>query len=183
MLGDPVARRYGRALFNAAGERGRLDAVGADLDAVARFLRTDIDARRLLRAAPISTEERQQVVRRLFAAMLDPLVLELLLLLLEKKRFELLVDVAQDFRERHEHAHGILRVEVVSAVPLAEAAARRLAEVLGARTGKQVRLERRVDAGLIGGLRVRIGDQVIERSIRRGLETIRRALREAAFEA
>ena len=180
MLLHPVARRYAHALFDAARARELLGPVGADLEAVAAFLDTDLEARRLLRSSPISTEERQKLVARLFAGRVQPLVLELLQLLLEKKRFELLGDVAADFRERHEREQGIVRIEVLSAVALTEEAARRLEQALARKTGRQVILERRVEPRLIGGLRVLIGDQVIERSVRRSLEAMRHMLYEAA---
>jgi F-type H+-transporting ATPase subunit delta len=176
----PVARRYARALFDAAHAREQLDPVGADLEAVAAFLNTDLEARRLLRSSPISTGERQELAARLFGGRIQPLVLELLQLLLEKKRFELLGEVAADFRERHEREQGIVRIEVLSAVALTEDAARRLERALARKTGRRVKLEPRVEPRLIGGLRVLIGDQVIERSVRRSLEAMRQTLYEAA---
>jgi len=172
----PVARRYARALFDASRDRGLLDAVEADLDAVDRFLRGDVNARRLLGAGPLSTEERTALVGRLFGGRVQPIVLELLDLLLEKKRFALLGDVVQDFRERYDEARGIVHAEVASAVPLSADAAARIERALSARTGLRVLLEQRIDLRLIGGVRIRIGDRVIERSVRRSLEEMREEL-------
>ncbi|MFH1144506.1 MAG: ATP synthase F1 subunit delta [Candidatus Eisenbacteria bacterium] len=180
MLSNPVARRYSRALFSAAAARDRLDPVLRDVEAVAAFLRTDPGARRLLLNSPISTQERQALTVRMFSGRAEPLVVELLGLLLEKKRCGLLDDVAADFRERYEQERGILRVEVTSAIPLPAELEQRLKDALGRHTGKQVRLELRVAPHLLGGLQVRIGDRVIERSVRRSLEAMRATLWESA---
>ena len=180
MLIHPVARRYGRALFTAAHDRGLLDSVAADLHAVTSFVRVTPGAALLLRSSPLGTEERQRIAKALFGGRVQPVVVELLDLLLEKKRFGLLFDVAEDFGERVASERGIVRVEVRSAKTLDEEIVRRLAGALERTTGKQVRLDRRVDPRLIGGLRVRIGDRVIERSVRRTLESMRQTMHEAA---
>ncbi len=180
MLIHPVARRYGRALFTAAHDRGLLDSVAADLQAVTGFMRSTAGAALLLRSSPLGTEERQRIAHALFDGRVQPIVVELLDLLLEKKRFGLLDDVAEDFDERVRSEQGIVRVEVRSARALDEEIVRRLAGALERTTGKQVRLERRVDPRLIGGLRVRIGDRVIEHSVRRTLESMRQTMHEAA---
>jgi len=179
----PVARRYSRALFQAARDRGLLSEVAADLGAIVTFLRTDGAARRLLQAGPLGTEERQALVARLFAGHAQPIVLELLQLLLEKKRFALLADVAADFEERYDEERGLVRAEVVSAVALSAEEAARLTRALNVRTGRQVVLSQRSDPRLIGGLQVRIGDRVIERSVRRSLAEMRARLYEAAVHA
>ncbi|MCK4412712.1 MAG: ATP synthase F1 subunit delta [Candidatus Eisenbacteria sp.] len=177
---DPVARRYARALFGAAAARDLLDEIIADLPALVGFLRRSPGARRLLVTSPFSTAERQELVRRLFGGQVHPLILELLLLLIEKHRFELLEDVDAGFRALYEARRGILRVAVTTAIPLPEDLAARLSAALAARTGKHITLEPQVDPALLGGMRVRIGDRVIEHSVRRNLETVRERLREVA---
>jgi F-type H+-transporting ATPase subunit delta len=180
MTRDPVARRYARALFSAAAARDLLEVIAADLPAVVGFLGRSAGAQRLLLTSPFGTAERQALVRRLFAGQAHPLVLELLTLLIEKHRFALLADVADEFRALYEADRGIVRVAVTTAVPLPEDLAARLSAALAAHTGRRVTLEPHVDPQLLGGMRVRIGDRVIERSVRRNLETMRERLRETA---
>ncbi len=183
MIPNPIARRYAHALFDAAAARDRLEEIGTDLAALCAYLLDHPTARQLLRAPQIPVEERHVLTRQLFGSQVHPLVLELVCLLQEKKRTALLDDVAMLYRERVEEHGGILPAEVVSAVPLTPEVQQRIAERLSARTGKQVRLSARIDVRLLGGLRLRIGDHVIERSVRRSLDEMREVLRKAQIYA
>jgi len=176
---DPVARRYARALFGAAETHQRLDPVAADVHAVGRLLAGEPRARGLLTAPQLDAQEKSAFVERLLAGRVDPLVVELLQLLLEKKRFALFADVVTSFGELMDEARGVLRARVTSAVALPEDLAARLRAELERHTGKRVELEPRVDPELLGGLRVQYGDRIIEQSVRRTLEAQRAALRQA----
>jgi F-type H+-transporting ATPase subunit delta len=175
-IADPVARRYARALFAAAAARDALDAVAVDLAAVRQFLQTETRVRSLLTIPLMTIGEEQALIERLFGGRVHALVIELLQLLLEKKRFGILADVQDAFAARLDQERGIRRARVTSAVVLPEDLAERLRGALAAHTGAQVVLERQVDARLIGGLRVQLGDEVIEGSVRRALENLRAAL-------
>lgn len=178
---EPVARRYARALFAAAAARGVLDRVAEDLPAVADYVASEARVRHLLAIPLMTIGEEQALVERLFGGRVHPLVIELLQLLLEKKRFPILGDVRDAFGEQVDRERGIRRARVTSAVPLAEDLAERLRRALAVHTGKTILLEQRVDRRLLGGLRVQIGDEVIERSVRRTLEELHAALRAVEF--
>jgi F-type H+-transporting ATPase subunit delta len=203
MIREPVARRYARALFDAAwaaGEAGteattRRDAalryaieVGKNLEAIDRFLDDPAHAewRDLLLAPQIAREERSRIIDRLFADRAHPLVLRFFHLLHEKRRLEVVADVWEAYRVLLDEVQGVVRAEVTTAIPLPadlrEALRRGLLERLR-REGPlkvggadvpvaDVVLDLRIDESLLGGVRVRIGDRVIEQSVRRSLEEL-----------
>ena len=101
-------------------------------------------------------------------------------LLLRKKRLSLMGDIARDFKTLVERAKGVQLATVVSAVPLTEAERSRLLAELLITTGKNIVLAAEVDPSLIGGAYVRIGDRVIDRSIKTMLEAVSNHLYEVS---
>jgi F-type H+-transporting ATPase subunit delta len=87
------------------------------------------------------------------------------------------------FAERLDDDRGIQRAHVTSAVALPEDLVQRLRSALALLTGKTIVLERRIDGRLLGGLRVQLGDEVIERSVRRTLDDLRATLRAVEMNA
>jgi F-type H+-transporting ATPase subunit delta len=97
-------------------------------------------------------------------------------LLLERKRVELLPQVAQAFADRVRRHRGIEMAEVTTAVPLGDAERELIAQRLTQYLQKQVEMTTRVDPDVIGGVVVRVGDQLFDASVRGKLERLRRRL-------
>ena len=168
------------------GARRLATEVGADLLALERFLHDPQNARwtELVRAPQISREERQGIVDRLFQDRVHPLVLRLLQLLMRKNRIEILDSIGEAYQVLLDEARGLVRVEVTTAVELPPDVRERLRTKLRDRLMREERarhaereprvldvvIETRIDPHLLGGARVRIGDRVVERSVRRSLE-------------
>jgi len=176
-----LARRYARALKDAADARGLLAPVGEDLQALLALLAAEPALDRLLRAPQIAREEKRALLRRVLGRRMQPLVIGLLLLLLEKRRFAELPAIAAGYRELWEERQGILRAEVTTSAPLPGDLRGRLLAALETRTGKRILIQERVDPALIGGAVVRIGDRVLDGSVARRLQEMRRALLAAEF--
>jgi F-type H+-transporting ATPase subunit delta len=101
-------------------------------------------------------------------------------LLLRKKRLELLPAITSQYEALVEKLQGIRRAHVVSAVPLAESERSRLHATLESYTKSKIRLTSEVDAAVLGGALVRIGDRVVDRTVRTLLDSIAAQLREAS---
>ena len=101
-------------------------------------------------------------------------------LLLRKKRFQMIASVAHEFQAIVERVKGLERATVVSAVPLEEAEKQRLHAELERYTGKKIVFDSQVDPSLVGGAYVRIGDRVIDRSVKTLLEAIANQLYEVS---
>jgi ATP synthase F1 delta subunit len=173
-----LAIRYAEALFLAARERNALDAVAQDVASVQELLR-DRKLLAFLESPQILDEDKEAVVRRVFRERVHPLVVDLLLLLLDKHRISHLPDILEMFQRRLDEYRGILKARVVTAVPLPDEEAERLRRNLEARTGKKVVLEREVDPSILGGVTVILGNRIIDGSLRNGLEKVRQYLLEA----
>jgi len=173
-----VARRYAQALMAIAGERNVVDEVARDLEAIGKLLLASRDLRALVASPVIREGKKKAVFRELWDTRVDRATMAFLLLLAHKQREHLIAEVVEEYQALRDERQGILDAEVRSAVPLSAAQERELRTRLARSTGKNVRVRASVDPALRGGLVVRIGDTVVDASVRRQLERLRELLRE-----
>jgi F-type H+-transporting ATPase subunit delta len=173
-----VARRYAAALFDAVAEGGdeAIEAAGADLNVIEEMLK-NIPYLRAVLLQPLVTDERKNtVIRDAFASRLGELPLNFLLLLIRKRREGLIDQIIADFRRLADERAGRVEAFVESSVALTDDQVERLQAALHQRTGKTVKLTASVDARMLGGVRVRIGDSIIDGALSSQLERIRHLL-------
>lgn len=168
-----LAWRYTRALFAVAAQSGEEGRVLADLQATHGGI---IDRLPLLRHPRVSTAEKKRRVEEALSGRACQLTLEFLKLLIQKKRFDLLPMVAANLGRLIAEKNNLVKAEVRAARPLSTPDQ----EALGARlkkfAGKNVELEIKEDPELIGGLVVRLGDWVLDSSLRGQLRKLREAI-------
>jgi F-type H+-transporting ATPase subunit delta len=169
-----VARRYALALFMAATKKSAVEQVGTDLANVTSLSGDAADRIRLFLEAPqVSTEQKLLVIEAGLRPVVHPLVVEFYKLLLRKKRFFNLREIAEEFERLVEEHKGIVRAKVTSAVPLHDAELTALVSSLERRLTKTVRVVSHVDSALIGGVIVRVGDSIADKSVRTLLNQMR----------
>jgi F-type H+-transporting ATPase subunit delta len=174
-----VAGRYATALFELAREANALDKVAADLDRFSAALDAVDDLARLIKS-PVFTAEEQS---RALAAVLDKLQIEgltrnFLLLVAKNRRLFAAPDMTRGFRAMLARHRGETSASVISASKLTEAQVTALKQALKAALGKDVALEQRIDAGLLGGLVVKVGSRMIDTSLRTRLNSLKVAMKE-----
>ena len=173
-MADPrAARRYAQAAFAIARDGDAIAAWRADLDDVATAL-AESDAAAWFAAARVPVAERQAAA----ACALDvsPLALNLAKLLIAKGRTPEARAIADAFDRLADEHEGLARADITTAVPIG---AERVADAerrLGEALGKRITATARVDASIIGGVVLRIGDRLIDGSVRTRLRRMRREL-------
>lgn len=180
MKDTTVAARYAKALFIVTEKRNETSRALEDLKALGQVLAPGTRIADFLANPENRLPDKRDVLRRAFEGRVVPIVAIFIDLLLRKKRLAEFETVIVEFEALVEEALGIKRALVVSAVPLDEAEKRRLHEVLERTTKAQIRLTSEVDPELIGGAYVRIGDRVVDRSVKTLLETIEKQLYEVS---
>lgn len=173
MTSPRVARRYAAALMDAAETPKQRAAIGDDLDRIDEVLRASRDLLLLLHSPVVSPAKKTVVLEAIFSERLSAITMTFLRLLVAKGREDHLAEIIGQFRELRDRREGTVPVEVVSAVDLTGAQERQLQRELESFTKKQVRLSRRVDAAVGAGLLVRLGDTVLDGTLRRQLERLR----------
>jgi F-type H+-transporting ATPase subunit delta len=172
-----IARRYAQALFLAAKRKDAVAQVGADL-ALVLVIDTGQGGRirHFLEAPQVLVEQKLAVLEAGFRSHVHGLVVEFLKLLLRKKRLFHLRDIVEQFERLVEDHQGIVRARVTTAVPLEDAETKALVRSLEASLAKKVNAVTLVDPSILGGMVVKVGDRIADRSVARMLEIMREQL-------
>jgi F-type H+-transporting ATPase subunit delta len=178
MIPGSIARRYAKALFSLAIEKGRIEPWSDGLLALARSIDGSAELRDVLQNPAYTREVRAAVVARLAQGLaLEAEPAALVNLLADRDRLPGIAGIAAAFRELADVELGRLRARVTSAVPLDDAAVHAIAERLSAATQKKVLVERAVDPAILGGVVAQVGSTVYDGSLRTQLEDLRSTLK------
>ena len=172
-----VARRYAQALLELGVEQKELDRLVDEMGLFAETWETSHDLRNAVENPLVPHAAKKAVVNeiadRLGAA---STVRHAILLLVDRRRTKALPYVARTLRELADARKGVVRAEVTTAVQLGETYYARLQAQLEKMTGKHVVIDRHTDASLIAGVVTRIGDRIIDGSLRTRLQSVRDAM-------
>ena len=168
-------RMYARALFEAAQEAGRLDAVADDLGAIAAAVEEVPELEGFLRNPQIDPPEKASVLAEL-ATGADDLVRNFVQLVAEKGRAGELPEMNRELAALVARAQRRLTVELETAVELSDEEASSIVHTIEQASGRSVEATRTVDPSLIGGIVLRIGSFRADGSVRGRLERLRREL-------
>ncbi|UCH78559.1 MAG: ATP synthase F1 subunit delta [Candidatus Coatesbacteria bacterium] len=177
MRNPVIARRYARALYKLASAQGVLPEVLAEIEEFGRWYEERAQLSLLLENPAVTVEAKTAVFERLVATELSR---DFLRFLLEKNRLPLLPTIAEELARAFRQETGVVAAHATSALPLPEEIQARLVEILERVTGKKVELSTAVDADVIGGLRLRLGDHVIDATLAHRLREIRETMAGAA---
>jgi F-type H+-transporting ATPase subunit delta len=172
MSGIGAGRRYAEAAFELAVRDDKVDVWQRDL-ALAAAMARDARVVRVIDSPAVPFDERRKVVEQLLVKRVSPQALNLALLLAKRGRFGVLPSVSSEYDAKVRQTRGIVAATVTTPEPLSAtglAAVRTRVEQLA---GAKVELATAVDPGLIGGLTIKIGDRLIDASVRGRLERLR----------
>ena len=165
MASTGVGKRYAIALFNAAKAEDVLDQVHGDVTSFGKLLQVETGLRNFLLSLRVSGEEKRELVMKALGDRASGLFVKFLLLLIDKKRTSHYDEIARAFVSLYEEHQGVVEVRVVTAIPLDAELERKAKDVVERRTGKKVKLEKRVEPRIIGGMIMFIENQVYDGSI------------------
>ena len=180
MKDTTVAERYARALFMITERRGETRKALEDLEGLRGVLDPVSTVGRLLAAPLVSLADKRATVLKVLEQRVLRSVALFVDLLLRKKRLGEFETIVTRFEGLVERAMGIERAQVVSAVPLTDSERKRIHAELERSTGKSIKLAASVDPRLVGGALARIGDHVMDRSVRSLLDAIEQRLLETS---
>jgi F-type H+-transporting ATPase subunit delta len=176
---EELARVYGRSLFEAALESGRLDEVREQLAQFADALDEHRELAVFFFSPYFSTKEKQEALGRVLTGA-DPLIVNFLALLIDNHRMPVIFRIRQELERLWEEENRMLPVEITSAIELDPATTENLGRTIGDRSGRRVSLAAHVDPEILGGIIVRVGNSILDASIRNRLEQLRRHVAQGA---
>jgi ATP synthase F1 delta subunit len=170
---EEIATVYARALYEAAEQADRLEVVRDQLGQVADAIDSNRDLQIFFFSPYFSTQEKRDGLTRTLSDA-EPLLTNFLELLIENHRMPVIFRMRRALDRLWEHEHRLLPVQVTSAVALDEASVARIGEQVGAQTGRTVELTSTVDPDILGGIVLRVGNAILDASIRNRLEQLRK---------
>lgn len=176
------ARRYAEAAFQIAERDGTVVEWRSDLDTAVAALSED-EPMRVLANPAVPAADRRMLAERILGDGVSRGALNLVGLLLNRGRIDLLPALAAEFRRLHDQREGIIHATVTSAAPLDDAELSAVRERLANITGGIVEITTAVDPQILGGIVVRLGDRLIDGSVRGRLERLRNALAAGTLQA
>ncbi len=176
MLVWEVAKKYASALFMSVQQRKLVDRVDEQMLALKIVLDKDRALLDYLAAPQIPDENKLELVSSVFGPRLEKILVEFLLLLVRKHRADYLPEIVDAFDRLVKAEKGIGTVTAITAVPMTGDEERRLVKTLQARTGLTIELTKKLDRSILGGMIVIMHNEVIDGSVRHGLQTMKEQL-------
>ena len=179
---DLVAERYARALFLVVERRGEIFEALEDLKRLRALIHADARMEAFFRSPLVPLARKRALLRSERASRVMPPVASFADLLLRKKRLGLFPAAVDEYEKQVRSWQGLQEAEAVSAVPLTEDELKRLHARLERATGLTIELKARVDPALVGGVYVRIGDRIMDRSVKGLLQSLQDRLFEVSLQ-
>lgn len=176
---EEIAPVYARSLFEAAQDADKLEVVRDQLAEVASAIEADQQMQVFFFSPYLTSEDKKEGLRR-GVSDLDELVGNFLELLIDNGRMPVLFGIRREFDALWDAENQLLPVTVTSAIALDVETYARIGDRIAQQTGQQVELSADVDPDVLGGLVVRVGNTVLDASVRRSLESLRREVARAA---
>ncbi len=173
-----LARRYAKALFAVGKEDGKYEEYNEALQGLSEVFASDVGLADSLTNPLYPLDVRSKVMEGVVASMgVDKIMGNFLSLLVEKKRADVLPDIAEEFQIMVDEEKNISHGTVVSAVELSEKLQTKVQATLEKLTGKTVELTTSVDPSIIGGIIARVGDLELDGSIRTQLASLKDSIK------
>ena len=175
---EEIASVYARSLFEVAQEKGNLDEVREQLGEFADALDGDRQMQVFFFSPYFSTQEKEEGLDKVVTDA-DPIFQNFLKLLIEKHRMPAVFRVRRTFEQMWQQENKLLPVEVTSAIELDQQTIKQIGDRIGEQTDQKIDLSSRVEPGILGGIVVRVGNSIIDASIRSRLEQLRKQVARA----
>ncbi|MFM1651203.1 F0F1 ATP synthase subunit delta [Brevibacillus sp. B_LB10_24] len=165
-----VAKRYARALFEVAKERGLIDQVETELKSIVDAVRQNEDITKILMHPHISVGAKKELISQLFEAHVAEVTSNFLAVLIDNGRESDLENIANAYVKLANEERGIADALLTSAKPLSSEEQAEIAERFGKLLNKRLRFETVVDPAILGGIVIKIGDRLYDGSVKSKLE-------------
>lgn len=173
---DALANIYARSLFDMAKDKGgqpRIEEAGDELEAVVELARADAKFGEFLASRIVAVKDRERAMRAIFQGRISELVLHFLLVLNENARLDRLTGVVAAYHQLVQLSFGRVEVDVYTAAPVPADELAALKARLQQSLGREPVLHSYTEPEMIGGIKIQIGDQLIDGSVAARLRKLR----------
>jgi len=168
-----VASRYAKSLIELAKEKNALEAVFEDMKLFKDTASKNRGLMLALKSPVVRHEKKLAILKAIFHDRVDPISYAIFIIITKKNRESILDAIADEFIKLYDENQGILSATVITTTPLTEELRKQFIDIVASATGKNVKLEEKVDSGLIGGYVLRVNDRQIDASLRSRLNELK----------
>ena len=173
---EAATRRYGHALFEIASSENKVDIFLQELGEVSNILNNSIELKEFLRHPNIPFGDKKKVIKQIFKDKIDPEITRLVSTLLEHDRVEQIRTVYYDYKYLVYKERGMKIAYATTAVKMTNEEIETIKKKLSEKYSKQIEVQNIVDPEVIGGVYLRLGDRVIDGTIRGKLKDMKKML-------
>jgi F-type H+-transporting ATPase subunit delta len=175
MLKGAIARRYAAAIFDIARKQNTIDRTLEDVQGIAQVF-SGRKVAYLLTEPKVPAKRKETAVRQALASKVLPTSLNLALLVVQRELVEAMRNIANELEKLVLDYKNEAKAQVTTAAPMDEAQSNSVKQALERRTGKTILMQTRVQPEILGGVVARVGDQLIDGSVRYRLTALRQQL-------
>ncbi len=176
MAGSLASRRYAKSLISYSIEKSALDVVYKDMQLINATISENKDFQDLLKSPIVKPEKKNTILSMIFNGKIDSITSDFLKLVVEKNRVDILKDISGSFVSEYKAHKNISMVEVSSAVKLDEIQKNKILAIAAKQGATNAEVVEKIDASLIGGFVLKMGDKQIDASIQNQLNNLKQEL-------
>lgn len=169
-------KRYALALYTVAEEKGKVEEYLSDLREIVSLMNNDADFLKVIKHPQIGTSTKKKMFIKIFKDRIDEELLSFLLILIEKDRIMFTEEKLKEMEKIYLERNNTLLVEVKTVIPLIESERENLRTKLYKMYDKKIIFDEKLDNKIIGGVYVRVGDDVIDGTIKSKLEEMKKLM-------
>lgn len=169
-------RRYALALYEVAEKNGKVDEYLGDLREICELIDKDAEFQEVIKQPQISTKQKKRIFINIFKGKIDEELLSFLLILIEKDRILFLKEKLKEMEKIHLDKLNVLQGIVKTTIPLEEYEYNSLVEKLEKKYNKDIILKKIIDPEILGGIYVRIGNDIIDGTVKTRLEDLKKLM-------
>ncbi|AOY75581.1 F0F1 ATP synthase subunit delta [Clostridium formicaceticum] len=175
-MAELIARKYAKALFEVAQEDNNLQPIREELNFIKEALGENENFKKLLHTPLITSNEKKDIVKNVFKDTLTNEVMNFLYILVDKGRVNHIEEIVKEFNVMADASKNMVEAVAITAIPLNKERLQKLQVQLSMASGKNVKLNNEVDESVIGGVLIKMGDKVIDGTLKSRLGHLKQQL-------
>ena len=173
MRNEEIGKNYATAIYDIAESQNKLSQTLEDLKLISEIYAKNIEFKDTIDSPALDFEARKNIVTKILKSSIDPFTMETINYLIEKGRFFDIGIICSEYQKIYNAKNNFVEVEATFAIEPTEEQKKKLFEKLEKTSGKKVKLKVKLDKSILGGGIVKIGDKIIDGSIRRQLDMLK----------
>ncbi|MDX5346523.1 MAG: ATP synthase F1 subunit delta [Hymenobacteraceae bacterium] len=176
-----VASRYAKSLIDLASEKGELENINQDMLLFLNTLKNNSEFKLLLKNQIVKSDKKLAILHAVFEGKVSKMTMMFFDIITRKGRENVLDFIATEFQSQYNLKKGIQKAKIITAVPLTPQLRNDFSQLVASQTGKLVQLEESVDASIIGGFVLKVGDKQIDSSVQNSIRKLRNKFKENPY--